>query len=109
MAGRLIFGIVNGLFWGSLLGILFYVGGIATASLPILIGFTALAGALIGALGGALMGVSSPDAALEHLGQGLHGGNEVAISFSTTDDDLFLRAQNIFVTNGARVERRAAV
>jgi len=105
---RMVFGIVNGLFWGALLGLLLFVSGIAEASLGLLIPMTALMGMLIGALGGALMGVSSPDAALEHLAHDLHG-NEVVISFSTTDDDLFARAQDILVENGARVETRAAV
>ncbi len=105
---RMIFGLINGIFWGALVGILLYVGGIAQASLGILVGFTALGGAVIGALGGALTGVSSPDEALEHLTQNLHG-SEVAISFSTSDNDFFTRAQDLFVENGARVERKAAV
>jgi hypothetical protein len=105
---RLIFGVVNGLFWGALVGVVLFLSGIAPASLGILIGFTALLGAVIGGLGGVLMGVSSPDEALEKLSHEM-GGNEVAISFSTSDDDFYARAQNIFAENGARLERRQAV
>jgi hypothetical protein len=106
---RLIFGVINGLFWGALVGVVLFVAGIAPASLGILLGFTALLGAAIGALGGFLSGVSSPDAALEKLSHEMGGGKEVAISFSTSDDDFFARAQNIFAENGARLERRHAV
>jgi len=105
---RLIFGVVNGLFWGAVIGFVLYIAGIAPASLGILLALTALAGALIGGLGGVLTGVSSPDDALEHLTKDLHG-SEVAISFSTSDDTLFERAQDIFIENGARVEKKAAV
>jgi uncharacterized membrane protein len=105
---RLIFGVVNGLFWGALVGILLFVSGIASASLGILLAFTAMMGAVIGGLGGMLMGVSAPDEALEHLAGHLNG-NDVSISFSTSDDDLFTRAQDVFVGNGARVEKRVAV
>jgi hypothetical protein len=64
-------------------------------------------GAVIGALGGVLTGISSPDEALEHIASELRG-NEIAISFSTSDDDFFNRAEDIFVENGARVEKRVA-
>jgi len=104
---RLVFGVTNGLFWGALVGVLLFVSGIADASLPILIAFTALLGAVIGGLGGVLTGVSSPDEALERLASELHG-NDIAISFSTSDDDFFTRAQDVFVENGARVEKRVA-
>jgi hypothetical protein len=105
---RLIFGVINGLFWGALVGVVLFISGIAPASLGILVGFTALLGAVIGGLGGVLMGVSSPDAALEKLSQEMRG-NEVAISFSTSDDAFYARAQNIFAENGARLEARHAV
>jgi uncharacterized membrane protein len=105
---RLIFGAINGAFWGALLGVILFISGIAPASLGILLGLTLTAGALIGALGGALTGVASPDLALEKLSNEMSNG-EVAISFSTSDDDFYNRAQNIFAQNGGRVERRAAV
>jgi uncharacterized membrane protein len=105
---RLIFGVINGLFWGALVGVVLFISGIAPASLGILIGFTAMMGAAIGALGGFLTGVASPDAALEKLSHDM-GGGEVAISFSTSDDNFYARAQNIFAENGARLEQRHAV
>jgi hypothetical protein len=106
---RLIFGVANGLFWGALVGVLLFVGGIATASLGILLAFTSLLGAVIGALGGVLTGVSAPDEALENLAGQISGQKDVSISFSTSDDDFFTRAQDVFVGNGARLQKRAAV
>jgi uncharacterized membrane protein len=105
---RLIFGAINGVFWGAVVGVLLFVSGIAPASLGILLGFTALMGAAIGGLGGFLTGVSSPDAALERITHDM-SGNEIAISFATSDDDFYARAQNIFAENGARLEQRHAV
>jgi hypothetical protein len=105
---RALLGVANGLFWGSLIGVILHVSGTATAAFGLLVAFTASLGAVIGALGGVLTGVSSPDDALAHLAGDLHG-REVAISFTTSDDALFVRAQNVFVEHGARVERRVAI
>ena len=105
---RAIFGAINCLFWGALVGVVLFVSGIAPTGLGILVGFTAMMGAVIGSLGGFLTGVASPDAALEKLSNDM-GGGEVAISFSTSDDDFYARAQNIFAENGARLEQRHAV
>jgi hypothetical protein len=105
---RLYFGIYSGLFWGAVVGVILHLSGLARAGFGMAVGFTALTGMLIGALGGVLTGVSSPDDALEHLTTDLHAP-EVAVSFATSDDELFEQAHEIFIENGARIEQRTAL
>jgi uncharacterized membrane protein len=105
---RMVYGVLHGLFWGAVFGVILQFLDIAQVRPAMVMTFTIVMGALIGALGGALIGVGSPDEALEHLTTDM-GGKNVAITFSTPDSDLFEEAESIFSGNGARIERRAAV
>lgn len=102
---RMLQGVVQGIFFGALIGVLFMVLGIADVRPPVILGFTALAGAAVGALGGALAGAGAPDSALDDLAREAQTGN-VVMSVETSDGDAMNRAEAICAEHGARVEQR---